>query len=168
MSEEKEQDDGNYGQEAAGEQAGRQFAIQKIYLKDTSFETPNSPAIFTEKWEPAINLELQTSGSPLADNVHEVVLTVTMTVKLGEKTAYLVEVHQAGVFTVNGIEGEELGHLLGSYCPNILFPYVRAAISDIVIKGGFPQILLTPVNFDALYAQRKEQGSDPAAEQFVH
>lgn len=177
MSEqEAESNDGNNSQEG-GDQEGsgqedgaQQFNLQKIYLKDTSFETPNSPAVFTEKWEPAVNIELQTSGKPLSDDVHEVVLTVTVTAKLGDKTAYLVEVHQGGVFTATGFEGEELGHLLGSYCPNILFPYAREAISDIVAKGGFPQLLLTPVNFDALYAQHKQQAGEQTeqAEQAIH
>jgi len=141
------------------EQQGQQFQLQKIYLKDISFETPNSPAVFTEKWEPTVNVELQTSGTPLADNVQEVVLTVTVTVKLGETTAYLVEVHQAGVFTVAGFSEQEMPQLLGSYCPNVLFPYAREAISDLVAKGGFPQLLLAPVNFDALLNQHmQEQG----------
>ncbi|HFE32247.1 MAG TPA: protein-export chaperone SecB [Gammaproteobacteria bacterium] len=143
------------------DQPQQQFALQKIYLKDLSFETPNSPAIFTEQWEPAINVELQSSGKPLGENVHDVVLTVTVTAKLGDKTAYLVEVQQAGVFTVAGFSDEERAQMLGSYCPNILFPYAREAISDLVAKGGFPQMLLGPVNFDAMYAehlQRQQQG----------
>lgn len=161
---EQETEAGHPDQQGDGQESGQQFNLQKIYLKDTSFETPNSPAVFTEQWEPAVNIELHTAGRPLADNVHEVVLTVTVTAKLGDKTAYLVEVHQAGVFTVTGFEGDELGHLLGSYCPGILFPYAREAISDIIGKGGFPQLLLTPVNFDALYAQHKQQAEQQAAE----
>lgn len=165
MSEQtKAQDEGS----GADQPAGQQFSIQKIYLKDTSFETPSSPSIFTEKWEPAVNVELQTSGSRLADNVHEVVLTVTLTAKLGEKVAYLVEVHQAGIFTVQGFEGDELGHLLGSYCPNVLFPYAREAVSGLVSKGGFPQISLSPVNFDALYAQHRQQATEQASQDAVH
>lgn len=148
--------------EQGAEGQNSQFHLQKIYLKDTSFETPNSPAVFTEKWDPDINIELNTSGARLSDDVHEVILTVTVTAKLGDKTAFLVEVHQAGVFTISGFAEQKLGHLLGSYCPGILFPYAREAISDIVAKGGFPQLLLTPVNFDALYAQHKQQASEEA------
>ncbi|HHH47391.1 MAG TPA: protein-export chaperone SecB [Gammaproteobacteria bacterium] len=148
----------------------QQFALQKIYLKDLSFETPNSPAIFTEQWEPAINVELQSSGKPLAENVHDVVLTVTVTAKLGDKIAYLVEVQQAGVFTVAGFSDEERAHMLGSYCPNILFPFAREAIADLVAKGGFPQMLLGPVNFDAMYAEhlQRQQQARGDGEAAVH
>ncbi len=148
----------------------QQFQLQKIYLKDTSFETPNSPEIFTENWEPDVNVELQTAGKPLADDVQEVVLTVTVTVKVSEKTAYLVEVHQAGVFTLAGFNETERAHMLGSYCPNILFPYAREAISDLIGKGGFPQLLLAPVNFDALYAQhvQQQQEKNTAEEEPLH
>jgi preprotein translocase subunit SecB len=150
----------------------KEFAIQKIYIKDVSFETPNSPAIFTQKWEPNINLELSTNGKHLGEGVHEVVLTVTVTAKIEDKTAYLAEAHQAGVFKISGIEGQELAHALGSYCPNILFPFVREVISDLVTKGGFPQLLLTPVNFDALFAQHmqrmQEQQSNQTEEGAVH
>jgi len=146
----------------------QQFALQKIYLEDTSFETPNSPEIFTEEWKPAVNIELQTSGKALADGVMEVVLIVTVTAKLDDKTAYLVEVHQAGVFTIVGFNDDERAHMQGSYCPSILFPYAREAISDLIGKGGFPQLLLAPVNFDALLAQHQQQQTDAPAEEAVH
>ena len=146
---------------AQGDPSQQQFALQKIYLKDISFETPNSPAIFTEKWEPTVNVELQSSGKALGENVHDVVLTVTVTAKLGDKTAYLVEVQQAGVFTVASFGDEERAHMLGSYCPNILFPYAREAISDLVAKGGFPQMLLGPVNFDAMYTEHLQRQQAP-------
>jgi preprotein translocase subunit SecB len=148
----------------------QQFQLQKIYLKDTSFETPNSPGIFTENWEPDVSVELQTAGKALADDVHEVVLTVTVTTKVSDKTAYLVEVHQAGVFTMTGFDENERAHMLGSYCPNILFPYAREAISDFIGKGGFPQLVLAPVNFDALYSQhvQQQQEKNTAAEESVH
>jgi preprotein translocase subunit SecB len=148
----------------------QQFQLQKIYLKDTSFETPNSPEVFTENWEPDVNVELQTAGKPLTDDVHEVVLTVTVTANVGDNTAYLVEVHQAGVFTLSGFNENERAHMLGSYCPNILFPYAREAISDLIGKGGFPQLLLAPVNFDALYGQhiQQQQEKNKAAEEAVH
>lgn len=148
----------------------QQFHLQKIYTKDISFETPNSPDVFTEKWEPDVNIELQSSGKVLSDNVHEVVLAVTVTAKQGEKTAYLVEVHQAGVFTIAGFAENERAHMLGSFCPNILFPYAREVISDLIGKGGFPQLLLAPVNFDALYAQhmQKQREENESSEEAVH
>lgn len=148
----------------------QQFQLQKIYLKDISFETPNSPEVFTESWEPDVNVELQTAAKPLADDVHEVVLTVTVTAKVGEKTAYLIEVHQAGIFTLGGFNENEHAHMLGSYCPNILFPYAREAISELIGKGGFPQLLLAPVNFDALFAQhvQNQQNKNTKAEKPVH
>lgn len=149
-------------------QGGQQFVLQKIYLKDISFETPNSPDVFTQEWNPDVNVELQTSGRPVAENFNEVVLTVTVTAKLGDKTAYLIEVQQAGVFTVAGFEEPQLGHMLGSYCPNILFPYAREAISDLVAKGGFPQLLLGPVNFDALYAEHLQRQQAEAGAESVH
>lgn len=165
-----EQEKSNSGHKSDGTSSGadeQQFALQKVYLKDISFETPSSPSIFTEKWEPEVNIELQTSGATLNDGVREVVLTVTVTAKLGDKVAYLVEVHQAGVFTVLGFGEDELRHMLGSYCPNILFPYAREAISDLVAKGGFPQLLLAPVNFDALFAQHVQQ-AERGDEEAVH
>ncbi|HHI92787.1 MAG TPA: protein-export chaperone SecB [Gammaproteobacteria bacterium] len=163
MSDDKEEQNA-----AAGDkQAEQQFTLQKIYLKDISFETPNSPEIFTEEWKPDVNVELQTAGKPLTDEVMEVVLTVTVTAKLGDKTAYLAEAHQAGVFTIAGFSDDERVHMQGSYCPNILFPYAREAISDLVSKGGFPQLLLAPVNFDALLAQHKQQ-AEASAKEIVH
>ena len=148
-------------------QTDKQFALQKIYVKDLSFETPNSPGIFTDKWEPNVNIELNTNGKALSADVHEVVLGITITAKVGEKVAYLCEVHQAGVFTVKGFNEQELGPMLGSYCPNVLFPYAREVISDLVTKGGFPQMLLAPVNFDAIYMdhmkkQQQQQQQQPA------
>ncbi|UOA07428.1 protein-export chaperone SecB [Methylobacter sp. S3L5C] len=135
----------------------KQFSIQKIYTKDMSFETPNSPTIFTEKWEPSVDFNLGSHVEPLENALYEVALTVTITVKSNDKTAYLVEVNQAGIFALNGFTDEEMGPMVGSFCPNILFPYAREAVSDLVAKGGFPQLLLAPVNFDALYAQHLQQ-----------
>lgn len=146
-------------------QNDKQFVMQKIYVKDLSFETPNSPEIFTEKWEPNVNIELNTNGKQISPDVHEVVLGITVTAKLGEKVAYLCEVHQAGIFTVKGFPEQELGPMLGSYCPNVLFPYAREAISDLVIKGGFPQMLLAPVNFDAIYMDHVKKQQAQAEEQ---
>jgi preprotein translocase subunit SecB len=137
--------------------AEKQFSIQKIYTKDLSFETPNAPKIFREKWEPAVDFNLATHADKLDTNVFEVVLTVTITVKSTDMVAYLVEVKQAGIFTIENFSDPELNAMLGSFCPNILFPYAREVVSDLVSKGGFPQLLLAPVNFDALYNQHLQE-----------
>jgi preprotein translocase subunit SecB len=152
------------------EQSGPQFALQRIYTKDISFETPNSPTIFSEKWEPAINVDLNSASKMLHEGVFEVVLSVTVTAKVGDKTAYLAEVQQAGIFAFSGFNEQEMGGMLNSYCPNMLFPFAREVISDIVTKGSFPQMLLTPINFDALYAQHLQQQAEQQAnkEQPVH
>lgn len=138
-------------------EAEKQFAIQKIYTKDVSFETPNSPQIFTQKWEPSVDFNLGTNVQSLENGIFEVSLTVTATVKCEDTIAYLAEVCQAGIFALAGFTDQEMGPMMGSFCPNILFPYAREAISDLVTKGGFPQLLLAPVNFDALYAQHIQQ-----------
>jgi len=153
--------------ETAGENAGQQqqFSIQRIYTKDISFETPNSPAIFTSQWQPEVNVELGSGATRLEENVYEVALTLTVTCKANDKTAYLVEVKQAGIFIVSGFEQAQLNGMLGSYCPNILFPYAREVISSLVTKGGFPQLLLAPINFDALYAQHLAQQQVGAEQQ---
>ena len=144
-------------------QPERQLALQKLYVKDVSFETPNSPTVFTMKWEPTVEFNLNTHATALQDDVYEVALTVTVTVKLADKTAYLAEVCQSGIFNLIGFTQSELGPLIGSYCPNILFPFAREAVSDLVIKGGFPPMLLAPVNFDALYAQHMQQAAQQEA-----
>lgn len=145
-----------------------QFAIQKIYVKDISFETPNSPQVYLEKWEPDVGLQLSNTAAVLSDNTHEVVLSLTVTVKLKDKTAYLVEVQQAGIFNIDGYDQAQLAAVIGSYCPNILFPYAREAVSDLVTRGGFPQLLLAPINFDALYRQHLEQGQPAQAGESKH
>lgn len=137
-------------------EAGK-FIIQRIYMKDLSFETPNSPEIFTVQWEPENNLDLNTSTKKLADDTYEVVLSITVTTKVDDKTAFLIEVQQAGIFHIEGFSDNDLHGMLGSFCPNMLFPYAREAISNIVTRGGFPQLLLSPINFDALYQQHLEQ-----------
>ena len=142
--------------------AQREFALQRIYTKDISFETPNSPTIFQQEWKPESSVSLNTGVNKLSDNVFEVILTVTVTTKLGKKTAYLAEVKQAGIFGISSFPEQELGPLLGSYCPNLLFPYVREVVSDLVTKGSFPQLVLQPVNFDALYAQHQQQMAQKA------
>lgn len=143
--------------EAGAESAGPQFGIQKIYTKDTSFETPNSPDIFREQGKFEINLNLGTDNKPMGDDLFEVALSLTVTAKMGEKTAYLAEVKQAGIFGIRGLNDEQLKQALAVHCPTILFPYAREAVSDLVARGGFPQLLLAPVNFEAIYMQHLQQ-----------
>ncbi|HEU5280989.1 MAG TPA: protein-export chaperone SecB [Gammaproteobacteria bacterium] len=135
------------------------FEIQRIYVKDISFESPNTPHTFAEEWKPEVSLNLESKSNRIQDNVHEVVLSITATVSSNKKTAFLIEVHQAGVFVVSGFPNDQLHQMLGSYCPNVLFPYAREVVSDLVVRGGFPQLILAPVNFDALYAQHMEQAT---------
>jgi preprotein translocase subunit SecB len=142
---------------AEEKQQGPVFTIQRIYIKDVSYEAPNSPKIFKEDWKPEVNVDLQTKTDKIEDDIYDVILHLTVTVKMADKTAFLCEVHQAGIFTLKGFPEDQLNHALGSMCPNILYPYAREAISDIVTRGGFPQLLLAPVNFDALYLQHLEQ-----------
>ena len=134
-----------------------QFMIQRIYVKDLSYETPNTPTVFQQQWEPELNLELNTTNTLLEPGVYEVVLSVTATVSNQKTTAFLVEVKQAGIFTIQGAATTQLEHLLNSFCPNILFPYAREAITSQVIRGSFPQLVLAPINFDALYMQQMEE-----------
>ena len=135
-----------------------EFAIQRLYVKDLSLETPNSPKSFLEPWEPQMHMDLATDASLiLEEGLREVVLTVTVTVKLKDKVAFLVEVKQAGIFALKGFTDEQLRQMLGSFCPNILYPYAREVVSDAVMRAGFPQLYLAPVNFDALYEQSKTQ-----------
>jgi len=140
-----------------------ELSIQRIYTKDISFETPNSPQVFTSEWKPQMDLNLGTDTKKLDEGVFEVTLNVTVTVKNDDKTAFLAEVHQAGIFSLRGIEENRLAPVFGITCPNILFPYVREVISDLVSRGSFPQLLLSPINFDALYAQKlqKQQEQQP-------
>lgn len=134
-----------------------QFNIQKIYVKDLSFEAPNSPQVFLEKWEPEVSLQISNSASALSPTTQEVVLTLTVTAKQQDKTAYLVEVQQAGIFNIEGYEQEQFAAMVGGYCPHVLFPFARETVSDVVTRGGFPQLLLAPINFDVLYRQHIEQ-----------
>ena len=140
------------------------FAIHKIYVKDISFEAPNTPVTFQPNWQPQHHLDLNTRARNLGEHQFEVVLSLTVNVKNNEETAYLIEVHQAGIFQLEGFSETDMGGMLGSFCPNILFPYAREAISDIVTRGGFPQMLLAPVNFDALYAHHLQQQQAPTSE----
>ena len=152
----------------AEEQAKNLFNIQKIYLKDASFESPEAPASFTfEKWAPQIDLNMNNSNQKINDSVYEVTLTLTATVKNEDKTAFLVEVHQAGIFTIQNVSDQDLSYLLSSQCMTILFPYAREAISDLVTKGGFPPLILNPVNFDALYTQHVQKQQAEGSEEPV-
>jgi preprotein translocase subunit SecB len=142
----------------------REFVIQRIYIKDLSFESPNAPEVFRGEWTPQNELNLNTQVNRLDDQNFEVVLSITVTAKLGDKTAFIAEVHQAGVFTLVGFSDQELAPLVGAYCPNILFPYAREALTDVVTKGSFPQLVLQPINFDALFAQHQQQAAVEAQE----
>lgn len=148
----------------------KQLHIQKIYAKDFSFESPQAPMVFTKNdWEPKTNLNLRSTHTDLGEGNHEVVLTLTVETKHEDTTLFLVELHQAGIFMIGGYEGEELAQVLGSFCPNLLFPYGRETIASVVMKGGFPEFVLQPINFDALYLQTKQQAEQqseaPAAEE---
>ncbi|MDI9819126.1 MULTISPECIES: protein-export chaperone SecB [unclassified Legionella] len=142
-----------------------QFMIQRVYIKDSSFEAPNTPASFQQQWEPELSLDLNTQHTELEKNVYEVVLTVTATVKNNGAVAFLAEVKQAGIFTIQGALNEQIDHLLNSFCPNILFPYARETITSQVIRGSFPQLVLAPINFDALYMQQLEEKKKAAQEE---
>ena len=148
----------------------QQFAIQKLYLKDVSFESPNAPQTFTDgDWKPQINVQINSSNQAIAQDTYEVVLDITVTAKHEEKTAFLVEIKQAGIFTISGFPQENLGGMVGAFCPETLFPFAREAIADLVTKGGFPQLLLAPVNFNALYTQQvQKQAAAQAEEETAH
>ena len=133
-----------------------EFAIQRLYVKDLSLESPNSPQIFLDAWEPQMHMDLATDASlVLEGGLREVVLTVTVTVKIKDKVAFLIEVKQAGIFSLKGFTDEQQHHMLGSFCPNILYPYAREVVTDATTRAGFPQLYLAPVNFDTLYEQSK-------------
>ncbi len=142
----------------------KQIAIQKLYLKDFSFESPNSPKVFTEAdWKPKTNLNLRSAHAAVGEDVHEVVLTITVEAKQDDTSLFLVEVAQAGLFHVSGYSDEEFEAIVGSFCPGTLFPYVRETIASIVSRGGFPEFLLQPINFDALYAESRRQAAAQTA-----
>lgn len=144
----------------------KQIAIQKIYVKDFSFESPHTPDIFAKtNWSPKTDLNLRSSHTTGTDNNHEVVLTITIEAKEDEQTFFLVELQQAGLFHITGYDEAEFKAIVGSYCPNILFPYARESVANIVSKGGFPEFLLQPINFDALYAQGMAQAQAQAQKQ---
>lgn len=144
---------------------GPQFALQRIYLKDCSLESPRSPTVFQSQWKPKVNFDIKTRSNKVSDDVYEVVLVLTAEAQLDEQAAFLVEVHQAGIFTAQGFEEAQLEQLLATVCPNILFPYAREAIDNLVVKGSFPALMLSPINFDALYQQQKQQAQQGGGEQ---
>lgn len=146
-------------EQAQAQQTGQkqpEFGIQRIYIRDLSFEAPKSPKIFLQEWQPELNIDLHTKTEKLEQDLHEVVLTVTVTVKMKDEVAFLVEVKQAGIFAIKDFPEDQLKPMLGSFCPNILYPYARQVITETVVNGGFPQLYLAPVNFDALYNQQLE------------
>ena len=151
----------NNGASQAG--ASAQLSVQKIYVKDASFEVPGAPAIYQEQGQPQIQLNLSQKVSNFAENVYEVVLTVTVTCKLGEKTAYLAEVQQAGVFGLVGFPQADLQNVLATYCPHTLFPYARQMIGELVMQGGFPPFVLQPINFEQIYSEQMRRRSDQQA-----
>ena len=144
-------------QAASAEELQPSFGIEKIYVKDLSLEIPNAPQIFIERTAPQVGIELSNASNKLDEGVYEVVTTVTVTSKIEDKTVFLVEVAQAGIFQVRNIPDENLEVILNVTCPNIIFPYLREVVSDIVVRAGFPPVLLNPINFEALYAQQKQQ-----------
>jgi preprotein translocase subunit SecB len=155
----------NLTEEAAvdGAQAGASFNVQKIYLKDVSFEAPNAPMVFNEQGQPELNMNLNQKVGKLADGVYEVVLGVTLTCTVEDKTIYLVEVAQAGIFGLSGFDDATLDAMLGMHCPNVLFPYARQTISDLISSGGFPPFYLQPMNFEAIYAEGLRRRAEQVA-----
>jgi preprotein translocase subunit SecB len=152
MAEEQNQDTA-----AQGQQQQAQFQLQKLYVKDVSFELPNAPQIFQQDGQVEIKMNLAQKVENLADGVHEVVLTVTVTANLDDKTAYLAEVAQAGIFAIKGLNEQGLRAALNTLCPHTLFPYARRAITGLVADGGFPPLVLQPLNFEQIYAQRLQE-----------
>jgi preprotein translocase subunit SecB len=149
---------------ASQEQPAQQFVMQRIYNKDVSFESPATPNIFTKQWQPKVNVDLNTRSNPIDEKGNfEVVLSITLTAKLDDESAFLVEVKQAGIFFITGFEENQLRRLLGTAAPNVLFPYARENIDSLIVKGGFPPVMLAPVNFDALYDQAIQQQAAQAA-----
>ena len=146
-----------HNQAAAEQEAAPQFSIQRIYVKDVSFETPNSPEIFTKEWKPEVKLDIDNKSKKLEEGVYETVLSLTVTATVEGQTAFLCEVQQAGIFIIGNMPEPQIAHTLGAFCPNTLFPYARETVSNLVNRGTFPALNLAPVNFDALFAQYLQQ-----------
>ncbi|PKO47365.1 MAG: protein-export chaperone SecB [Betaproteobacteria bacterium HGW-Betaproteobacteria-22] len=151
------QEDSNAAQENDNEAQQPGFSIEKIYLKDASLEIPNAPQIFTERTQPQVGIELSNVAQQIEAGVFEVAIKVTVTSKIAEKTVFLAEVTQAGIFQIRNVPEENIPMIVGITCPNILFPYARESISDLTIRGGFQPVLLNPINFEALFAQQQQQ-----------
>ena len=147
---------------AAAEALQAQFTVEKIYVKDVSFEAPNAPQVFNEQGQPQLNMNLNQKVGRLDGDIFEVVLGVTLTCTLNDKTVYLAEVEQAGLFGLTGFDERTLDMMLGTYCPNVLFPYVRQSISDLITNGGFPPFYMQPINFEALYSEGLRRRSEQA------
>ncbi|MCD9027801.1 protein-export chaperone SecB [Luteimonas sp. BDR2-5] len=168
MSEEQANGAAGANGAAPAQPAGPQFSVEKIYVKDVSFESPKSPAIFNEQAQPQLNMNLNQSVQRVGENAYEVVLGITLTCTTGEdngNSVYVAEVKQAGVFGLAGFDSNTLDALLGTQCPNVLYPYARQLIGELIQAGGFPPFLLQPINFDALYAEGLRQRSQQAGEQ---
>ncbi|WP_341960616.1 protein-export chaperone SecB [Pseudomonas sp. RC10] len=153
---------------ATSNEEAPQFSLQRIYVRDLSFEAPKSPAIFRQEWTPSVSLDLNTRQKQLENDFYEVVLTLSVEVKNGDEIAFIAEVQQAGIFLIKGLDASSMSHTLGAFCPNILFPYARETIDSLVVRGSFPALMLAPVNFDALYAQElqrmQESGETPTVQ----
>ena len=143
------------------------FSIEKLYVKDLSLEIPNAPQAFLERETPTVDIQLHHNSTRVEDGLYQTSLTVTVTAKVGEKTLFLVEAAQAGIFTVRNIPQGDMDAVLGIACPNILFPYVREVVSDIVVRAGFPPVVLNPVNFEALYQAQRDAQAQAAAPQII-
>ncbi|MBA8887684.1 preprotein translocase subunit SecB [Dokdonella fugitiva] len=150
---------------AAPEQNQAQLNLQRIYVKDVSFEAPGAPQIFQQQGQPNVELNLAQRVAPIGTDVYEVVLSVTATCRVEDKTAYLAEVQQAGIFGLSGFDAQGRDAVLATYCPNVLFPYARQVISELVQNGGFPPFFLQPINFDALYAEQMRRRAESGAPQ---
>jgi preprotein translocase subunit SecB len=150
----------NKTQPSPGEAGNPLIMPQKIYVKDISFEAPNSPAVFTRDWNPSLSFDLGQKTTRLSDDLFEVVLSLTVTIKCDDTTAYLVEIHQAGIFMLKDADEERSLYMLNVYCPHMLYPYACSAAAEVVTRGGFPQLFLTPVNFEAVYHKRKAGNGD--------
>lgn len=144
---------------AAADDGQPQFRFIRTYLKDSSFESPNSPTLFAEEWKPEVKMQMETHSAHIEGKTFEVVFTVTVTAKQGEKTAFLAEAKQAGLFFLDGFDEARQEYMLAAYCPNLLHPFTREVIADLVVKGGFPQLLISPINFDGLYEKRLARGN---------
>ena len=164
-----EQAGGSGAAKTAASQDNKQVLVQKIFTQDVSVEVPNAPGVFTLKWEPNIDLNIQSAVQSVREQVYLVSLTATVTAKVGDETAYLVEVKEGGIFELKGLSaGAETQTILGAYCPNLLFPYLRESVSSLITKAGFPPFLLQPVNFEALYREHAAQAAKEKAGQTKH